>query len=160
MPGVMMVTITKRTHADDSRVAGDPRPAHCVNDGVRIVRESAFGRTDLLIMRPRAGRERRVVVECRVKGVDRSIVEGTGQTGRAADRCSAEAGVRPCSTADPTEPGQTRSSAACRPTTAHRSRSGVWNAIGSAIRPASETQSASRPQPRGASRSLDRRPLD
>ena len=67
-----------------------------VNGGGRIEREYALGRgrTDLLIVWPQGGRERRFVVECKVlrKGLDRTIAEGVEQTRRYADRCAAEAG--------------------------------------------------------------------
>ena len=67
-----------------------------VNGGGRIEREYALGRgrTDLLIVWPQGGRERRFVVECKVlrKGLERTIAEGVEQTRGYADRCAAEAG--------------------------------------------------------------------
>ncbi|MDE0220760.1 MAG: ATP-binding protein, partial [Spirochaetaceae bacterium] len=67
-----------------------------VNGGGRIEREYALGRgrTDLLIVWPRGGRERRYVVECKVlRGdLERTIAEGMAQTRAYMDRCSAEAG--------------------------------------------------------------------
>ena len=74
-----------------------------VNGGARSEREYALGRgrTDLLIVWPQGGRERRFVVECKVlrKGLERTIAEGVEQTRGYMDRCGAEAGhpdrVRP-----------------------------------------------------------------
>ena len=67
-----------------------------VNGGRRIEREYALGRgrTDLLIVWPQGGRERRFVVECKVqrKGLERTIAEGVEQTRGYVDRCGAEAG--------------------------------------------------------------------
>ena len=67
-----------------------------VNGGGRIEREYALGRgrTDLLIVWPRGGRERRFVVECKVlrKDLERTIAEGVEQTKGYMDRCAAEAG--------------------------------------------------------------------
>ena len=67
-----------------------------VNGGGRIEREYALGRgrTDLLIVWPQGGRERRFVVECKVlrKGLQRTIAEGVEQTRGYMDRCGAEAG--------------------------------------------------------------------
>ena len=67
-----------------------------VNGGGRIEREYALGRgrTDLLIVWPQGGRERRYVVECKVLrgGLERTIAEGVAQTRAYADRCGAEAG--------------------------------------------------------------------
>ena len=67
-----------------------------VNGGGRIEREYALGRgrTDLLIVWPQGGRERRFVVECKVlrKGLQRTIAEGVEQTRSYMDRCGAEAG--------------------------------------------------------------------
>ena len=67
-----------------------------VNGGGRIEREYALGRgrTDLLIVWPQGGRERRFVVECKVlrKGLERTIGEGVEQTQGYMDRCEAEAG--------------------------------------------------------------------
>ena len=67
-----------------------------VNGGGRIEREYALGRgrTDLLIVWPRGGRERRYVVECKVRrgDLERTIAEGVAQTRAYVDRCAAEAG--------------------------------------------------------------------
>ena len=67
-----------------------------VNGGGRIEREYALGRgrTDLLIVWPQGGRERRWVVECKVRhgDVERVIAEGIAQTRTYIDRCAAEAG--------------------------------------------------------------------
>ena len=67
-----------------------------VNGGGRIEREYALGRgrTDLLIVWPQGGRERRFVVECKVlrKDLERTIAEGVEQTRGYMDRCAAEAG--------------------------------------------------------------------
>ena len=67
-----------------------------VNGGGRIEREYALGsgRTDLLIVWPQGGRERRFVVECKVRrgGLERTIAEGLEQTRAYLDRCGAEAG--------------------------------------------------------------------
>ena len=67
-----------------------------VNGGGRIEREYALGRgrTDLLIVWPQGGRERRWVVECKLRrgDLERTIEEGTAQTRAYADRCAAEAG--------------------------------------------------------------------
>ena len=67
-----------------------------VNGGGRIEREYALGRgrTDLLIVWPQGGRERRFVVECKVlrKGLERTIAEGVEQTRGYVDRRGAEAG--------------------------------------------------------------------
>ena len=67
-----------------------------VNGGGRIEREYALGRgrTDLLIVWPQGGRERRFVVECKVlrKDVERTIAKGLEQTRGYLDRCGAEAG--------------------------------------------------------------------
>ena len=67
-----------------------------VNGGGRIEREYALGRgrTDLLIVWPQGGRERRFVVECKVlrRGLERTIAEGVEQTRSYVDRCGAEAG--------------------------------------------------------------------
>ena len=67
-----------------------------VNGGGRIEREYALGRgrTDLLIVWPQGGRERRYVVECKVlrKDLERTIAEGVEQTRGYMDRCAAEAG--------------------------------------------------------------------
>jgi len=67
-----------------------------VNGGGRIEREYALGRgrTDLLIVWPQGGRERRYVVERKVlrKGLQRTIAEGVEQTRSYMDRCGAEAG--------------------------------------------------------------------
>ena len=67
-----------------------------VNGGGRIEREYALGRgrTDLLIVWPQTGGERRWVVECKVRrgDVERTIAEGVAQTRAYMDRCGAEAG--------------------------------------------------------------------
>ena len=67
-----------------------------VNGGGRIEREYALGRgrTDLLIVWPHGGCERRFVVECKVlrKDLERTIAEGVEQTRDYMDRCGAEAG--------------------------------------------------------------------
>ena len=67
-----------------------------VNGGGLIEREYALGRgrTDLLIVWPQGGRERRFVVECKVlrKDLERTIAEGVEQTRGYMDRCAAEAG--------------------------------------------------------------------
>ena len=67
-----------------------------VNGGGRIEREYALGRgrTDLLIVWPQGGCERRYVVECKVRrgDLERTIVEGLEQTRAYMDRCGAEAG--------------------------------------------------------------------
>ena len=67
-----------------------------VNGGGRIEREYALGsgRTDLLIVWPQGGRERRWVVECKVRRgeLERTIAEGLEQTRAYLDRCGAEAG--------------------------------------------------------------------
>ena len=67
-----------------------------VNGGGRIEREYALGsgRTDLLIVWPQGGRERRWVVECKLRhgDLERTISEGLAQTRAYMDRCAAEAG--------------------------------------------------------------------
>ena len=67
-----------------------------VNGGGRIEREYApgRGRTDLLIVWPQGGRERRFVVECKVRRgeLERTVAEGLRQTRAYVDRCGAEAG--------------------------------------------------------------------
>ena len=67
-----------------------------VNGGGRIEREYALGRgrTDLLIVWPQGGRERRFVVECKVRRgeLERTVAEGVRQTRAYVDRCAAEAG--------------------------------------------------------------------
>ena len=67
-----------------------------VNGGGRIEREYALGRgrTDLLITWPQGGRERRFVVECKVRRgeLERTVAEGVRQTRAYVDRCGAEAG--------------------------------------------------------------------
>ncbi len=67
-----------------------------VNGGGRIEREYALGsgRTDLLIAWPQGGRERRFVVECKVRRgeLERTIADGLEQTRAYLDRCAAEAG--------------------------------------------------------------------
>ena len=67
-----------------------------VNGGGRIEREYGLGRgrTDLLIVWPQGGRERRFVVECKVlyKSLERTIEDGLKQTAGYMDRCAAQAG--------------------------------------------------------------------
>ena len=67
-----------------------------VNGGGRIEREYALGRgrTDLLIVWPQGGRERRFVVECKVRRgeLERTVADGVQQTRAYVDRCGAEAG--------------------------------------------------------------------
>ena len=67
-----------------------------VNGGGRIEREYALGRgrTDLLIVWPQGGRERRFVVECKVRRgeLERTVAQGVEQTRDYVDRCGAEAG--------------------------------------------------------------------
>ena len=67
-----------------------------VNGGGRIEREYALGRgrTDLLIVWPQGGRERRFVVECKVRRgeLERTVAEGMEQTRAYLDRCGAQAG--------------------------------------------------------------------
>ncbi len=67
-----------------------------VNGGGRIEREYALGRgrTDLLIVGPQGGRERRFVVECKVRRgeLERTVAQGVEQTRDYVDRCGAEAG--------------------------------------------------------------------
>ena len=67
-----------------------------VNGGRRIEREYALGRgrTDLLIVWPQGRRERRWVVECKVRRgeLERTVAEGIKQTRAYLDRCGAEAG--------------------------------------------------------------------
>ena len=67
-----------------------------VNGGGRIEREYALGRgrTDLLIVWPQGGRERRFVVELKVRRgeLERTVAEGMKQTRAYVDRCGAEAG--------------------------------------------------------------------
>ncbi len=66
-----------------------------VNGGGRIEREYALGRgrTDLLIVWPQGGHERRFVVECKVRrgDLERTVAEGLRQTRAYVDRCEAEA---------------------------------------------------------------------
>ena len=73
-----------------------PSTQRIVNGGGRIEREYALGRgrTDLLIVWPQGGQERRFVVECKVlrKDLERTIAEGVEQTRGYMDRCGAEAG--------------------------------------------------------------------
>ncbi len=67
-----------------------------VNGGGRIEREYSLGRgrTDLLIVWPQGGRERRFVVECKMRRgeLERTVAEGVKQTRAYVDRCGAEAG--------------------------------------------------------------------
>ena len=80
-----------------------------VNGGGRIEREYALGRgrTDLLIVWPRGGRERHFVVECKVlrKDLERTIAEGVEQTQGYMDRCAAEAGYLVVFDRAPDRPG-------------------------------------------------------
>ena len=66
------------------------------NGGGRIEREYGLGRgrTDLLIVWPQGGRNRKLVVECKVvhKGLEPTICEGLRQTLGYMDRCAAESG--------------------------------------------------------------------
>ena len=67
-----------------------------VNGGGRIEREYGLGRgrTDLLIVWPQGGRERRFVVECKLlhRNLEHTISEGLAQTAAYLDRCGGEAG--------------------------------------------------------------------
>ena len=67
-----------------------------VNGGDRIDREQALGsgRTDLLIRWPQEGRERRFVVECKLRhrDLESTIRKGLEQTHSYMDRCGAESG--------------------------------------------------------------------
>ncbi len=67
-----------------------------VNGGGRIEREYGLGRgrTDLLVLWPQGGRERKFVVECKLlhRGLEATVREGLEQTARYMDRCDAEAG--------------------------------------------------------------------
>ena len=67
-----------------------------VNGGGRIEREYGLGRgrTDLLIVWPQGGRERRFVVECKLlhRNLEHTISEGLEQTAAYLDRCGGEAG--------------------------------------------------------------------
>ena len=67
-----------------------------VNGGGRIEREYGLGRrrTDLLIVWPQGGRERKFVVECKIlrKSLERTLGDGVEQTAQYMDRCAAEAG--------------------------------------------------------------------
>ena len=67
-----------------------------VNGGGRIEREYGLGRgrTDLLIVWPQGGRERRFVVECKLlhRNMEHTISEGLAQTAAYLDRCGGEAG--------------------------------------------------------------------
>ena len=67
-----------------------------VNGGGRIEREYGLGRrrTDLLILWPQGGRERKFVVECKIlrKSLERTLGDGVEQTAQYMDRCAAEAG--------------------------------------------------------------------
>ena len=71
-------------------------PAEGRDGGGRIEREYALGRgrVDLLIVWPHGGRDRRFVVECKVRrdGLERTIREGVEQTRGYMDRCGAESG--------------------------------------------------------------------
>ncbi len=85
-----------RFGARRQRLQHQVRIAATGNGGGRIEREYALGRgrTDLLIVWPHGGRERRFVVECKVlrKELERTIAEGVEQTRGYVDRCGAEAG--------------------------------------------------------------------
>ena len=67
-----------------------------VNGGGRIEREYGLGRgrTDLLIVWPQGGRERRFVVECKLlhRNLEHTISQGLEQTAAYLDRCGGEAG--------------------------------------------------------------------
>ena len=67
-----------------------------VDGGGRVERKYALGRgrVDLLIVWPQGGRERRFVVECKVRrgDLERIVAEGLAQTRGYVDRCRAEAG--------------------------------------------------------------------
>ena len=67
-----------------------------VNGGGRIEREYGLGRgrTDLLIVWPQGGRERRFVVECKIlhRSLEHTISQGLEQTAADLDRCAGEAG--------------------------------------------------------------------
>ena len=67
-----------------------------VDGGGRVERKYALGRgrVDLLIVWPQGGRERRFVVECKVRrgDLERTVAEGLAQTRGYVDRCRAEAG--------------------------------------------------------------------
>ena len=67
-----------------------------VNGGGRIEREFGLGRgrTDLLVVWPQRGRERRFVVECKIlhRSLERTISQGLEQTAAYLDRCAGEAG--------------------------------------------------------------------
>ena len=67
-----------------------------VNGDGRVEREYALGRgrVDLLLLWPHGGRERRFVVECKVRrgALERTIRAGVEQTRSYVDRCRAESG--------------------------------------------------------------------
>ena len=67
-----------------------------VNGGGRIEREYGLGRrrTDLLVVWPQGGRNRKFVVECKIlhKSLERTISDGLAQTAGYMDHCGAEAG--------------------------------------------------------------------
>ena len=88
------------------------------------------GRTDLLIVWPQGGRERRFVVECKVlrKGLERTIAEGVEQTRGYVDRCGAEAGHLIVFDRTPDRTWAEKIFAARRRELACRSRSGGCNA--------------------------------
>ena len=99
--------------------------------GGRIEREYALGRgrTDLLIVWPQGERERRWVVECKVRhgDLERTIEEGLVQTRAYIDRCARRRpATSSCSTGRRSGVGRRRSSAVTRhPERAHRSRCGA-----------------------------------
>ena len=81
----------------DGSTRRDRRTARLDNDGDgRLEREYALGRgrVDLLILWPQEGRERRIVVECKVRrgDLERTIAEGLAQMRGYLDRCGAESG--------------------------------------------------------------------
>ena len=67
-----------------------------VNGGGRIEREYGLGRgrTDLLIVWPRAERTTRFVVECKIlrNSLERTVQDGLAQTAAYMDRCAAQEG--------------------------------------------------------------------
>ena len=67
-----------------------------VNGGGRIEREYGLGRgrTDLLIVWPRAERTTRFVVECKIlrNSLERTVKDGLAQTAAYMDRCAAQEG--------------------------------------------------------------------
>ena len=67
-----------------------------VNGGGRVEREYGLGRgrTDLLVLWPRPGREQRAAIECKVQrgGLDVTVASGLEQLAGYMDRCGAEEG--------------------------------------------------------------------